>query len=294
MTETNVKTLPTMHGGARIRAIVPETFEDVQRLAKTAVASGLFQGVRKDTDEEKLAKAIMAIMQGLEVGLPPTQAVQCIAVIKGKCVIYGDAVPGLLWSKGFKLEQWIDGEGDARTAHCAITRPTGERIVRTFSRRDAKKARLFDDRPIVKDQWDGKDKPNDSPWFRFEDRMLGWRALGFAKADGASDVTRGLYLREEIDDGEPEMRDVTPRPALEAPPIPPAPHPAASPEQVSGPTPGPGKEAFLIALRSEMVAAKDLDALNEIFEAKRDLIMGLGVDIEAQEFYDELESRFTD
>lgn len=186
---------------ARMRGIVPETFEDVQRIARMAVSSGLFKGDRKDDDTALMAKATMAIMQGLEVGLPPMQAVQCIAVINGRCVIWGDAVPALLWANGFKLDQSITGSGDSRTATCTITRPDGTVITRLFSVADAKKARLWDERTTVKRKFDNKweDKPNDSPWHRFPDRMLGYRALGFCTRDGASDVTRGLYIREELD-----------------------------------------------------------------------------------------------
>jgi len=201
--------------------IVPDSFEDVQRFAKMAITSGLFKGDRKDGDAEKHAKACMAILQGLEVGLPPMQAVQSIAVINGRCLIWGDAVPGLLWANGFKIAQTISGEGDSRTAMCTITRPDGTEITRTFSAAEAKRARLWDERPVVKKQWDGKweEKPNDSPWYRFPDRILSFRALGFAVKDGASDVTRGLYVRDEYEGNEPV--DITLAPAaLDLPDIP--------------------------------------------------------------------------
>lgn len=216
---TNVATL---RSGSKPMGIVPQSFEDVQRLATMVVASGLWKGDRKDTEQQKHAKATMAIMQGLECGVPPIQAVQSIAVINGKCVMYGDLLTALLWANGFDIEQTISGVGDQRTATCTITRPNGKKITRTFSVADAKKARLWDERPTVKKQWDGKweDKQNDSPWFRFGERMLGWRALGWAQKDGASDVTKGLQVREEVEADLP-MRDITPAPiALELPDIP--------------------------------------------------------------------------
>lgn len=193
-----------------MKGIVPTSFEDVQRIAKMAVASGLFKGDRKDDETAKVAKATMAIMQGLEVGLAPMQAVQCIAVINGRCLVWGDAVPGLLWASGFKIDQKITGSGDGRTATCTITRPDGTEVTRSFSVAEAKRSRLWDERQTIKKQWDGKweDKPNDSPWFRFPDRMLGYRALGFCSKDGASDVLRGLYIREEYDAD--NVIDVTP------------------------------------------------------------------------------------
>lgn len=205
--------------GNPLSAIVPASFGDVQRMARMAVTAGLFKGERKDTAEALLGKATMAIMQGLEVGLPPMQAIQQIAVINGRCVIWGDAVPALLWAHGFKIKEWTDG----RVAYCTVTRPDGEQITRQFSEADARKARLWDERPTVTKTWDGKaeQKPNDSPWFKFPERMLQMRARGFAVRDGAPDVLRGIYIREEIDGGMVVDEVSTRQPvAMELPDIP--------------------------------------------------------------------------
>jgi len=212
----------TLRSGSRPMGIVPQSFEEVQRLATMAVASGLWKGDRKDSEQQKHAKATMAIMQGLECGVPPMQAVQSIAVINGKCVMYGDLLTALLWANGFDIEQTLAGTGDQMTATCTITRPNGKQITRSFSVAQAKKARLWDEKPTVKKQWDGKweEKPNDSPWFKYPDRMLAWRALGNAQKDGASDVTKGLAIREDVE-AELPMRDITPAPAaLDLPDIP--------------------------------------------------------------------------
>lgn len=232
--------IATLRAGARPLGIVPTTFEDVQRLASMAVKSGLFKGDRKDDEAQKLAKSSMIIMQGLDVGVPPMQALQSMTIINGRVLMYGDLLTGVLWAHGFKIDQSVSGEGDKRTATCTITRPDGTKITRTFSVADAKKARLWDDRPTVKKQWDGKweEKPNDSPWFRFQDRMLGWRAFGFAQKDGASDVTRGLLLREEYEHNEPI--DITPNtPETIEPPSPDLPSIPASVTQEVEPLPDP-------------------------------------------------------
>lgn len=232
--------IATLRAGARPLGIVPTTFEDVQRLASMAVKSGLFKGDRKDDEAQKLAKSSMIIMQGLDVGVPPMQALQSMTIINGRVLMYGDLLTGVLWAHGFKIDQSVSGEGDKRTATCTITRPDGTKITRTFSVADAKKARLWDDRPTVKKQWDGKweEKPNDSPWFRFQDRMLGWRAFGFAQKDGASDVTRGLFLREEYEHNEPI--EITPNtPETIEPPSPDLPSIPASVTQEVEPLPDP-------------------------------------------------------
>lgn len=265
----------TIRSGTKPMGIVPQSFEEVQRLASMVVASGLWKGDKKDTDQQKHAKATMAIMQGLECGVPPIQAIQSIAVINGKCVMYGDLLTALLWANGFDIEQTIAGTGDQRTATCTITRPNGKKITRTFSVADAKKARLWDERATVKKQWDGKweDKPNDSPWFRFGDRMLGWRALGWAQKDGASDVTKGLQVREEVEADAP-MLDITPAPAaaLELPDIP---EPTAIEDAQPEDETAEAKQHIKQALNVEMLqhlrsfyADADWEALAPAYDAK--------------------------
>lgn len=168
--------------GSAIKAIIPEDVEQVFRLANAIAKSGMAPSTMKDPE-----KLVVAIMHGLEVGLPPMQAVQKIAVINGRPAMWGDALPALLWARGFKLKEWIDGEA----AFCTVTRPDGEQITRTFTEADAKKAGLLG-------------KPG--PWQQFPHRMLQMRARGFACRDGAADVLSGLYIAEELVDA-PELID---------------------------------------------------------------------------------------
>ena len=204
--------VPAMRTGGRLAPINPQSFEDVQRMAKMAVKAGLAPVDRKDDEETAIAKATGAIMQGLECGVPPMQALQGIAIINGRAVMWGDLLTALLWSKGFKLKKWIEGEGDARVGHARIVRPDGEVIEKTFSVAQAKQARLWDERQTVKKKWNDKweDKPNDSPWFKFPDRMLEWRPFGYAVKDGASDATHGMLVREEAAPEYNQTIDVTP------------------------------------------------------------------------------------
>ena len=189
--------ISTLKGGGALRSIVPQTFEDVQRFALMAVKSGLFKGASGDAQ----AQATMAILQGMEVGLPPMQAIQTIAVINGRCTIWGDAIPGLLWANGFKIEEAVSGAGDAMVATCTITRPEGEKVTRTFSAEEAKLAGLWN---------------KQGPWTSFRRRMLQMRARGFCFRDAAADVARGLYTREEAEDA--RLIDVTPAKAAVAAP----------------------------------------------------------------------------
>lgn len=277
MSETNgalvaVPRNSTLSAGHRATGLVPQSFEDVQRIANMAVASGLFKGNRDDNKDSLLAKATMAIMQGLECGVPPMQAVQSIAVINGKCAMYGDLLKAVIWAAGFKIHEDISGTGDARTATCTITRPTGETITRTFSVADAKKARLWDDREKVT-KYD-KTVPNDSAWHRFPDRMLAWRAFGFSAKDGASDATRGLLVREDVEsDSAPadQYSAVAVKSRIAELPMPPA-IPSMPTEVPQVPLElglEPLPENYMESLEATFAAVKsgDRDSLNEAWES---------------------------
>lgn len=272
--------LPALKAGAQLQAINPTTFDEVKRLAKLAVLAGL--SASPDNDEDKaIAKATMAILQGLEIGVPAIQAVQGIAIINGKPMIYGDLLTAVLWSKGFKVEKRVEGAGDIRCGYAKVTRPDGTVIEKRFSVADARKARLWDERTTVKrknrnGEW--YDAPNDAPWYRFPDRMLEWRAFGFACKDGASDVTRGMYVREEMAPEYNDMVDITPaadpRPALptvdqlfddggEAAPAPEA----------------PSDEQFLAAFRAAAETHRgDQIALGHLWDAHADEIAARGLE----------------
>lgn len=191
---TNVVAL---RSGGVPTAIIPQTIEEVFRLAQAISKSGLAPNGIKTAEQ-----ITIAIMHGLELGLPPMQAVQRIAVVNGRPTLWGDAVPALLLRHGFKIREWMAGAGETRCAFCEVERPSGEKIERAFSKTDAITAGLW-----------GKA----GPWKQYPDRMLQMRARGFAARDGAADVLGGLYIREELD----EPVDVTPRaPALDLPDIP--------------------------------------------------------------------------
>jgi len=134
------------------------------------------------------AQATMAIMKGMETGIPPMQALENITIINGRSCIWGDLVPALLWSNGFDIDEHFENEDDDEklVAICTVTRPNGKKITRKFSAADAKEAKLL-----------GKG----GPWTSFRKRMHQMRARGFASRDGAADVLKGLYIREEIEDG---------------------------------------------------------------------------------------------
>lgn len=171
-----------LKSGGAIGGIIPQTIEEVFRVATAVAKSGLAPNGMNTAE-----KLTVAIMHGMEIGLPPMQAIQRIAVVNGRPTVWGDAIPALLQSKGFKLRERMSGTGDARCAVCEVARPDGDVVERTFGVADARQAGLW-----------GKV----GPWKQYPDRMLQMRARGFAARDGAADVLMGLYLREEIEDEE--------------------------------------------------------------------------------------------
>jgi len=165
-----------IRSGRVTTAIMPTTIDEVARVAKGVAASGLApQGMK--TEEQ----IIVAILHGLEVGLPPMQAIQKIAVINGRPSIWGDAVPALLWSHGFRISEEAIEDGHK----CTITRPDGSVIVRQFTKTDAETAGLWN---------------KNGPWKQYPARMLQMRARSLAARDGAADVLAGMYLAEEAQD----------------------------------------------------------------------------------------------
>lgn len=183
---------PQVVAGAPIAALVPQSLDEAFRLSSALAASGL-----APRGMDRPEQVMVAILAGAELGLPPYQAMQSFAVVNGRATIWGDAIPALLWSHGFKLEEWADNDEEPTKAFCKVTRPDGTEIERSFSVAQAKKAGLW-----------GKA----GPWQSYPGRMLQMRARALAARDGATDVLRGVQVREEVEDYT-HVRDVTPKPS---------------------------------------------------------------------------------
>ena len=121
-------------------------------------------------------------------------AVQNIAVVNGKPSVYGDALTAIAQGH-HETESYEDGYLEDGTAYCKITRK-GRTIYREFSVEMAKRAGLW-----------GR-----NTWAQYPERMLLWRARGWAIRDAFADVLMGLWSVEEAVDGpvSVEDKDVTP------------------------------------------------------------------------------------
>ena len=243
--------VPLRSGGA-IHGIIPQTIEEVFRLAQGIAASGL---APKDMNTPE--KITVAIMTGLEIGLPPMFALQKIAIVNGRPCLWGDAIPALLWARGFKLHERLEGKsGSTRVAFCKVIRPDGTEIERAFSETDALRAGLLK-------------KPG--PWTQYPDRMLAMRARSYACRDGAADALSGLYLREELDE---PARDITPArsPVLEIPDdIPDRPAEAEQPQEAQD-EPIVDVDGYLEKLADQIALCTSSEELDEITVGNADII----------------------
>lgn len=84
------------------------------------------------------------------------------------------------------INEYIEGEGDERAAVCVIKRKGWPERVYKFSVKDA----------IVAGLW-GKPR---TPWTLYPERMLAYRAKGFALRDVFGDIFCGIVSNEEVED----------------------------------------------------------------------------------------------
>jgi hypothetical protein len=191
--------------------LAPTTIEEGWRMAQYMAQSGLvpknFQG--------KPADVLVAIEMGIELGLPPMQALQSIAVINGRPSVWGDGFLALIMSSPLYADHdefyEVDGQRkdglvaddlkkDATAAVCTFHRKgKATPVTRRFTVAQAKKASLL-----------GKE----GPWQTYPDRMLAMRARSFAGRDAFPDLLRGIRTAEEAMDTPPDI-DVDVQPTRE-------------------------------------------------------------------------------
>lgn len=162
--------------------LIPKDLAEAMKFAEMVAASDFVPKAYVG----KAGNCLVAMQFGAELGLPPLQAIQNIAVINGKPGIYGDLGKALLYSRGFKIEERDVKEVQSKLeAWCKITRPDGSVTERTFSKANADEAKLW---------------KKEGPWSNYPYRMMAWRAFWWAARDGGADVLKGLWGIEELRD----------------------------------------------------------------------------------------------
>jgi hypothetical protein len=162
-----------------------------------------------DRQKGKVAALGMTLLHGNDLGLPAMTAMQWIVQVNGLMSIKGDGAKALIYSSG-KLEKdtWkmeTGGSIEAQDYKVTITAQRSDnkdKLTRSFSVMDAKRAGLW----ITEQQINSKDgwKYKKSSWWKYPERMIYYRALGFLARDLFSDVLYGTYTTEEAMDIPPE------------------------------------------------------------------------------------------
>jgi hypothetical protein len=167
----------------------PSNFNEAMELAKLISQSAFCPQDCKN----KPADVLIKIEMGRTLNLPPMFALQNIGVINGRPSIYGDAMLALL--KIHKDFVSCDESIENGIATCKIKRKNQPMVVRTFSLEDAKKAGL-------------SSRGGQSAWGKYTNRMLQFRARGFAARDSFPDALNGLISAEEAQDIKNEESNV--------------------------------------------------------------------------------------
>lgn len=168
-------------------SLTPRNLTEAMEYAKLIASSGIcptnYQG--------KPGDVLVAVQYGLELGLPPMQAVQSVAVINGKPSVYGDALLAVVQRSGLleSIEEFDASKAfTEKRGWCKVKRK-GDPVPNeaSFTWKDAELAKLI-----------GKQ----GPWSMYPGRMLQMRARGFALRDKFADVLKGAITVEEAQDYE--------------------------------------------------------------------------------------------
>lgn len=164
--------------------ITPKTFEQALQFADMVAESDM---VPKDF-KNKPGNCLIAMQMGTELGIPPLQALQNIAVVNGRPAVWGDLLPAI--AQGHASFEYLNETFDEKTmtATCVAKRKNQPEQIRTFSQRDAETAGLW-----------GR-----NTWKQYPKRMLQMRARGFAVRDVWPDAMKGVSVAEDYIDLDPK------------------------------------------------------------------------------------------
>ncbi|MFL6427861.1 MAG: hypothetical protein ACJ71S_06425 [Acidobacteriaceae bacterium] len=151
-----------------------EAWEFSEIVAKSELAPKDYRG--------KPANVLVAIQFGKELGVPPMQALQGIAVVNGRPAVWGD----LMWALVTNHPDFEDSEEVVTEdrATVTLTRRGRKPVTDTFTLADAKLAGLL----------------GNAVWKTYPKRMLLWRARTFAARTLFPDALKGMISVEEAGD----------------------------------------------------------------------------------------------
>lgn len=181
------------------RGMQLQNLDDAWRFAQCLSVSGL---APKGLDRPE--QIVVALQMGFEIGLTPMAAIQNIAVINGRPMVWGDAPLAVCRASGLfdesKFIEKLKSDGKTLSAECTVCRKGGNPVTRSFSMADAEGAGLV---------------AKGGPWKQYPKRMLQMRARSWALRDAFTDVLRGVHIREEAE-SDPAMQEYLAPPSQEA------------------------------------------------------------------------------
>lgn len=154
---------------------IPE-FDKLIMIAEKLHASGLF------THLENANQAVAVIEYGREIGVPPMQSLQMMAVIKGKLCMQSQLMLALVRKKGCDIKILVQNDSRCRIDFMR----DGKHHEVEFTYKEAQALNLAH-------------KEN---WKMQTGNMLFWRCISKGVKRHASDLILGVYLIEEISEGE--------------------------------------------------------------------------------------------
>ena len=184
----------TQYSGNADYGLSPQQMANFKQMAATLLASGQLSARIKRPED-----AVVIMAKGIEVGLPPMEALKQIYCIGGIAAMQSDGMRSLLLRSG--VVQIIDAEHTKQKAVVRMVRkdkPGGDIIAdytATWTIEKAQEAGL-------------NNKPG--PWKQYPDIMLRHRATGEAARAVAADIIGGMYVPEDfnvtrLDDITPEI-----------------------------------------------------------------------------------------
>jgi hypothetical protein len=198
------------------QGVLPKDYEDVMRFAGLVHSSGL---APKGFDTAP--KVAVGILTNLELKRPIITGLQDLAIINGRCGIYGNAALAMVTASGL-MENDYPKQTEAGTPFqddwtftFTVKRKNHPEVTGIWTWAESKRAG-FDD-PKTKD---GKDDIW-TPWKRFTRRMMQWKARTFVLRDEFGDILQGMNIAEDLHDVI-DLEQTTPqtfrRPAQAPPP----------------------------------------------------------------------------
>ena len=194
--ESKEKNLPAVKEKVDLTSgIVPKDFDELNRFAELVNRAGL-----SPKSFDTVAKVAIGMLTNMELGRPIITGLQDLAIINGRCGIYGDASLAMVTASGLmdngypvEVETGTPFEDDW-TFTFKIKRKGGPERIGKWTWAESKRAGF--DNPM---QRDGK-PDRFSPWRRFTRRMMQWKARNYIMRDVFGDVLKGMKTVEDLHD----------------------------------------------------------------------------------------------